>query len=88
MQLLCVMVILTAQIILMKNDVVIPFYLLSVTFTTVFLCIDVEPKCPSSHFTCFSNNRCIDSDLVCDEKWDCDHGEDEINCGKQGYHTK
>ena len=44
--------------------------------------IDIEPRCPSSQFMCHSNNRCIGNDLVCDEKWDCDRGEDEINCGE------
>ena len=43
--------------------------------------VGIEPKCPASHFRCFSNNHCIDNDLVCDEKWDCERGEDEINCG-------
>ena len=42
--------------------------------------VGIQPKCPDSHFTCFSN-RCIDNDLVCDEKFDCQQGEDEINCG-------
>ena len=43
--------------------------------------VDIEPKCPDSQFTCYSNNHCIDNGLVCDEKWDCGQGEDEVNCG-------
>lgn len=73
------MEIMTAQTTQMKNNVVI---LLHLVYFYYLLHTDIEPKCPSSQFKCFSNNECIDSNLVCDEKWDCEQGEDEINCSK------
>ena len=53
----------------------------SIQMTFITSHVGIEPKCSSLQFKCSTNNQCIDTDLVCDEKWDCSQGEDEISCG-------
>ena len=80
MPLLFVMETLIALITQMKSVVVI-YLSASIQITFITSHVGIEPKCSSSQFKCSTNNQCIDVDLVCDEKWDCSEGEDEISCG-------
>lgn len=38
-------------------------------------------NCTSNEFQC-SNSKCINLNLRCDDKKNCDDGSDEIDCGK------
>ena len=36
--------------------------------------------CPADYFKC-PNSFCLDSRFVCDGRWHCQHGVDEVACG-------
>ncbi|XP_077162245.1 apical endosomal glycoprotein isoform X2 [Paroedura picta] len=46
--------------------------------------LETHNSCPVGQFAC-SNNTCIDAQLTCDFKADCDDGSDEQHCGMTAF---
>lgn len=51
-------------------------------FTICFNLICIEPSaCQSDEFKC-GDGTCIKNELICDRKYDCQDGSDELSCSK------
>ena len=45
----------------------------------------VSVDCGSDAQRCSSNDVCMFGDFFCDGTFDCDQGEDEDDCGREGF---
>lgn len=52
-------------------------------FSIVYLNMCIAKTCDeSTEFRCYSNEKCIDASLRCNQVFDCDDQSDELNCGE------